>query len=301
MFENLFGIDCHFNEYYRNFVVVTKTEMRTYDGLTGKLVKVFSDVVDKRTNAEISAFCLDNRHRKCYLGDTVGTVRVFNVSNGVFIKNVNHDDDNELRLKRNLWIKQDKAKEISQLEFVNFDDLLMLLTTSWDSKLRVYDEEDPDETQMLRKSKGGHFNDDISALAFDAHLSLVATGSRSGVVCVWDFETNKLEGVCLGHKRAVAALAFAGAFPLLVGAGQCGLVCLWGVRPSPYEARHVCLGRFLNLGWDGEFFTNIGVTCAFVKVVQRDEDEGKSEKQSAYDDRFFERIDEMEFDASRNE
>ncbi len=111
---------------------------------------------------------------------------------------MNHDDDNELRLKRNALLKKDKAKEISNLEFVHFDDYLMLLATSWDSHLKVYDEEDPDETLMLRKSTGGHFKDDISALAFNSHLSLVATGSRSGIICLWDFETNKLEGICLG-------------------------------------------------------------------------------------------------------
>ncbi len=74
----------------------------------------------------------------------------------------------------------------------------MLLTTTWDSKLKVYDEEDPEETLLLRTSAGGHFNDDISSLAFNDHLSLIATGSRSGIICLWDFETNKLEGILLG-------------------------------------------------------------------------------------------------------
>ena len=74
----------------------------------------------------------------------------------------------------------------------------MLLTTSWDSSIKVYDEEDPDDTYLLRKSIGGHFKDDISAMAFSDYLSLIATGSRSGIICIWDFETNKLEGICLG-------------------------------------------------------------------------------------------------------
>jgi hypothetical protein len=76
---------------------------------------VFSEVVDKRTNAELSAFCLDNRNRKCYLGDTSGSIRVFNVSNGVFIKNVNHDDDDELRKQRMALLKKDKSKEVSAM------------------------------------------------------------------------------------------------------------------------------------------------------------------------------------------
>lgn len=64
----------------------------------------------------------------------------------------------------------------------------MLLSTTWDSYLRLYDEEDPDESTLLRKAFGGHFRDDISALDFSEHLSLVATGSRSGIICIWDFE-----------------------------------------------------------------------------------------------------------------
>ncbi len=88
---------------------------------------------------------------------------------------------------------------------------------------------------MLRKSVGGHFKDDIQALAFSEHLSLVATGSRSGIVAIWDFETCKLEGMCLGQKRAVSAVSFCGEYPLMVSMGIDGLVCLWGVRGGgPY-------------------------------------------------------------------
>jgi WD40 repeat protein len=109
----------------------------------------------------------------------------------------------------------------------------MLLSTSWDSSLKVFDEEDADETQLLRKSIGGHFKDDISALAFSDHLSLITTGSRSGIICVWDFETCKLEGICLGEKREVTSLNFVQHYPLIVSTGQCGIVCVWAVRPCP--------------------------------------------------------------------
>jgi hypothetical protein len=36
--------------------------------------------------AENSALCLDNRHRKVYIGDSHGTVRCFNVNSGALIK-----------------------------------------------------------------------------------------------------------------------------------------------------------------------------------------------------------------------
>lgn len=181
-----------------NFDIVTKNEIRTYDGLTGKLLKVFSEIVDKRTNAELTAFCLDNRRRKCYIGDNFGSIRVFNISNGTFIKNVNNDSDSEIKKIKLAFLKQNKVKEISALEFVSFDDYLMLISASWDSSINICDEGGPEQTYKLRKSTGGHFKDDISALVFSDHLSLYATGSRSGVICVWDFETSKLEGICIG-------------------------------------------------------------------------------------------------------
>ena len=164
-------------------------------------------------------------------------------------------------------LKKDKAKEISALCFANFDDFYLLVSTSWDSTLKVYDEEDPEESLMLRKSIGGHFKDDISSLAFCEHLSLMATGSRSGIICLWDFEMGKLEGICLGHKRAVSSLNFIKGYPLLVSTGICGLVCVWGVRPAPHHLRHVCIGRFINLSWNGAYFTNVSITSSFIKVV----------------------------------
>lgn len=157
----------------------------------------------------------------------------------------------------------------------------MLLTTTWDSNLRVYDEEDPEETFMLRKSTGGHFKDDISSLDFNAHLSLIATGSRSGIVCVWDFETNKLEGICLGQKRTVSSLCFVKEYPVLISMGICGIICIWGVRPCPYEMRHICIGRFINLGWDGENFTNIPIHSGFVRLIEKNKAQESSNAQSS--------------------
>jgi WD40 repeat protein len=110
-------------------------------------------------------------------------------------------------------LKKNKSKEVSDLRFINFDEFLMLITTSWDSSLKIFDEQDPDETLLLRKSIGGHFKDDISAMDFSEHLSLIATGSRSGIICIWDFETSKLEGICLGQKRTVTTLNFVNKYP----------------------------------------------------------------------------------------
>ena len=38
--------------------------------------------------------------------------------------------------------------------------------------------------------------DEISIIQFNEHLSLIATGSIDGEVCVWDFELSKFEAIC---------------------------------------------------------------------------------------------------------
>lgn len=58
-------------------------------------------MIDKRTNADLTSFAIDDWNRKIFIGDTFGAIRVFNISNGVFIKYVNdiiaeNSDDEEL-------------------------------------------------------------------------------------------------------------------------------------------------------------------------------------------------------------
>ena len=63
-----------FNKHNGNFVIVTANEIRQYDGANGQLLKIFSSVNDKRSQAEIKSFAFDSRSRKIILGDTEGTV-----------------------------------------------------------------------------------------------------------------------------------------------------------------------------------------------------------------------------------
>ncbi len=64
----------------------------------------------------------------------------------------------------------------------------------------VYDEKDAEESVLLRKISGGH-KSQISALMFDFHLSLVATGSFDGDITYYDFEMSRVEGILIGHTQ----------------------------------------------------------------------------------------------------
>ena len=94
----------------------------------------------------------------------------------------------------------------------------MVVSTSWDSSLQVYDEDS--DSRLLRKSTGGHGDEDISCLEISNHLSLIATGSGAGSVVVWDFEMSKIDGICIGHHKTVTALKFIEEYPLLISISQ---------------------------------------------------------------------------------
>jgi WD40 repeat protein len=63
-------------------------------------------------------------------------------------------------------------------------DYKVLLTTSWDSILNIYDEEQPEDSKRLRTSVGAHFEEDITCMGFSSYLSLIATGSSHGSIAV---------------------------------------------------------------------------------------------------------------------
>ena len=63
---------------------------------------MLSDVVNEKTHADLTCICLDARHRKFYVGDAQGSIRVFNISNGVYVKSVTKDNTelNPLKQKK---------------------------------------------------------------------------------------------------------------------------------------------------------------------------------------------------------
>ena len=62
----------------------------------------------------------------------------------------------------------------------------------------VYDEEDADQSKLLRKISGAH-SEEITILQYDVYLGLLAVGSVSGEVSIWDFEMSKVEGYINSH------------------------------------------------------------------------------------------------------
>ena len=106
---------------------------------------------------------------------------------------------------------------------------------------------------MLRRVTGAHTHS-ITAISFSYHLSLIATGTESGEVGVWDYELSQLLGICHGHSKntgEITAIEFLAPFPVMATAAMDGKVCLWAVRPAPVKQCYITIGCFYNVSFNG--------------------------------------------------
>ena len=62
--------------------------MRVFDALTGKLIKVFTNLADDQSAGEMTGFCMGARERKMIVIDNLGLCRILNVNNGELIQKV---------------------------------------------------------------------------------------------------------------------------------------------------------------------------------------------------------------------
>jgi hypothetical protein len=84
---------------------------------------------------------------------------------------------------------------------------------------------------------------------------------------MWDFELLKVEGIFVGSKMAITAIEFVKEYPLMVAASVSGIISIYAVRGAPRRLRNRCLGRFLNVGYDSEKYTNIPITGLTVELI----------------------------------
>ena len=99
---------------------------------------------------------MDNRCRKLFIGDQGGRVYCLNIKNGARMKSFKKDSKNKDKEKEFIssliywgWIEKPGEEEDVQKN--------TLLTGSWDSIQRVFDDNDPDaSTGLLREPVDRH-------------------------------------------------------------------------------------------------------------------------------------------------
>jgi len=77
------AIDALFIEYYQTLLVLSKSALRVYNTSNGRLIKILQDIPAE--NTDLTCMTLDRGHRKVYIGDSNGRIRIFNVNSCAFI------------------------------------------------------------------------------------------------------------------------------------------------------------------------------------------------------------------------
>mmetsp|Transcript_41306 Transcript_41306/g.36654 ORF Transcript_41306/g.36654 Transcript_41306/m.36654 type:complete len:270 (-) Transcript_41306:1051-1860(-) len=246
--EDVYAIHADYNAYYNTFVIVTKIDIRVYDAVTGRLRKVLTDLNGGEGNQDLSAFAFGGKQRKFYLGDNSGVVKIYNMKDGGVIHKVNEPGE-EQDLDRRKTVKKKENNETSELIYLK--DEKLLITANWDSTIRIYDEGEPEESMLLRIMSGAHKDSDIITMDYSANLNLLATGSANGMIAIWDFESGKLESICLSHNADITHLKFADYFPILISASSDGTMCVWPVRPSNQHQNNInnCILKIHHSEW----------------------------------------------------
>ena len=217
-------ITVEFNSYYMQFIVLTRFDIRIYDCLTGRLKKVFTKFKGIE-ETELSAFSLDRRNRVAIVGDSLGSLRTYNIYNGSHIKNIRDKTDKSL--------KPFDASNTDCLDYSEISSLCpclednIVIAGTWGSSLMFFHTKNVSEISLLRHLQGGHNESDITCLAYSPYVSFVSSGSSNGIVSIWDFEKGNLERSFFVHQHEITNLLFLDPYPLLLTSSRDGKNCIF--------------------------------------------------------------------------
>ena len=256
--DDNYPIKIEYNKYYQQFFVVTFRDVRVYDK-DGNLFKIYrkltlSDHFDNEPKIKYLIF--DNNYRKFYLGYSNGAIMQFNAGNGSLIKSINEKEIEKDGIQTYVYTH---SKEITSLYFYNCgekgtkEEKLILLSTSYDSLINVYNEKNTELSLKLKTIRGGHTINgkvnEINCLDFSKMLNSYATGSTDGLVVVWDFEMSKINDIFYlssnrNEKLNTIFVKFLEPYPLLASCySDCSLY-IWGVKQC--KNRGECVFRARN-------------------------------------------------------
>lgn len=63
---------------------------------------------------------------------------------------------------------------------------------------------------------------EITALAYSNQYNVLVSGSRNGIVSIWDFQSGKYETSFFEHSRKITGLGFCGRYPILLTSSKDG-------------------------------------------------------------------------------
>lgn len=229
-----------FNSYYMQFVVLTRFDLRIYDCVTGRLKKVFTQFKGIE-EAELSAMSLDRRNRVVIVGDSLGSLRTYNIFNGSLLKSIRDQADRSVKVVK---IQGNECSDYSEIStFCTCLEDNILIAATWDSSLMFFNVKNVSDISLLRHFQGGHGESDITGIAYSAYVSFVVSVSSNGIVAVWDFEKGNLERAFFVHQHKITSLLFLDPYPVLLTCAKDGICCLWELTRESVQSD--CLRVFM--------------------------------------------------------
>jgi WD40 repeat protein len=204
----------------------SSSTVRVFNAANGAPKAVFYDMA----GTSVTNLILDDRMRKLIVGTQEGSVSVHNASTGQFMKGVDKPHKS--------------GHEVTGLRYVL--GTKMLVSCAWDRTIRVFDEDPPHACVGMRSIARAH-DADITCCDASNNLVLISSGDPLGFVKVWDFETLKLDGACVGHRGTIVDTKFLDPYPLLCVIDDDGQFVMWGMRGSSRSAMYQPVVAVRNL------------------------------------------------------
>jgi WD40 repeat protein len=256
-----------------SFLTAGGRSCKTWDAVSGKLLKTFQNIVEEE-KVEITAVCFDDQYRQFILGDTLGRVRMYQCANGQLLRDlVFHNDGGEVvsilfnavtdciyssSSRGQLIVQQDDGEGVEGDEDENED----VAVGPEEANQHPGDEESAGRQagELFRKTRHHLVRlftrkevlaCEVTALVQAPALHLLAWGGADGDVVILDALTGNTEGMCIaatmttdGCRVAVTAISFLEPYPMLAVAYSDGSVQVWSVRP--FYIRQCSLMIFYN-------------------------------------------------------
>jgi WD40 repeat protein len=202
---------CTYNPSTFTFLTVAGCDIKVWDALTGCIQKVFKDI----SSSEITSLALDDRGRKFFIGTHKGKITAHNSMNGTLVK----------KFKKH-------SGEVTSLTYTD-DSMKYLVSTSWDSTVRILSDRDASEGMDARQPLTIH-EMDVKVSCYHKQYCVAATGDVTGKILIIDVRSLKWGGVeCNQHRGEITAIRFLGTYPAFVSADSAGYLHLWTIKPYP--------------------------------------------------------------------
>lgn len=173
---------------------------------------------------EISACCLDNRKRKIIIGDINGEIKVYNPLNGSYMKSCVHDI----------------ISVVVSLAYV--DHSRRFLAGYVNGTIRLYDESNLDDCQILRNFDRFNFHSELTTVLFlEADRTVVTAGTIGEPVKLWEYDSGKcdMELHACQEAETIVAVVTLDPFPLIATSDSAGNILVWGSRGCKWRGDKV--------------------------------------------------------------